>query len=86
MKRTLQLALFAAALALVACGPPPAKIADGKQGAAEALYAASGPTKGSTTRSQPIDVTLTDLNVSCQFGGSAILKACGSTTSRMRST
>lgn len=74
MNHTIKMCLMGAVLSLVACGPG-AKIGGGKQGAAEALYAASGPTKGSTDRNASgIDVTLTDLSVSCQFGGKAILK------------
>lgn len=74
MNRTIKLCLAGAAVSLVACGPG-AKIGGGKQGAAEALYAASGPTKGSTDRtSQPLDVSLSDLSVKCQLGGSATLK------------
>jgi hypothetical protein len=57
--------------ALVACGPG-AKIASGKQAAAEALYAASGATKGGADRlSQPL--LTTDLSVTCQLGGTAKL-------------
>ncbi len=59
------------AFSLVACGPG-AKIASGKQGAAEALYAASTATKGGADRlSQPL--LTTDLSVSCQLGGTAKL-------------
>ncbi len=58
-------------LTLFACGPG-AKIASGKQGAAEALYAASGSTKSGADRlSQPF--LSTDLTVSCQLGGQAKL-------------
>jgi hypothetical protein len=75
MIRTIKTCLWGAALVLLACGPG-AKIGGGKQGAAEALFAASGPTKGSTDRTaQGIDVTLKDLSVSCQYGGQATLKS-----------
>ena len=74
MIRTIKTCLVGAALVLVACGPG-AKIGGGKQGAAEALYAASGPTSGSTSRTQGvIDVTLSDLSVACRFGGDATMK------------
>jgi hypothetical protein len=59
------------ALALAACGPGE-KIASGKQGAAEALYAASGSTKqGADRLSQPL--LTTDLSITCQLGGTARL-------------
>jgi hypothetical protein len=72
MKKTCLLAV--AALGLVACGPGE-KIGNGKQGAAEALFAASGPTKGAADNNKaPIDVMLQDLTLSCKYGGSATLK------------
>lgn len=75
MIRTIKMCLVGAALSLVACGPG-AKIGGGKQGAAEALYASSGPTSSSTSRTQGvvIDVMLSDLSVPCRFGGDALLK------------
>jgi hypothetical protein len=66
-------------LALCACGPG-AKITGGKQGAAEALYAASGPTKGGANKlGSGIDIT-GDVNVPCSEGGNAVLKGFGLTT------
>src|SRR5439155_19458504 len=65
------------ALALVACGPG-AKIGGGKQGAAEAMYAASGPTSGGVSGASPIDLPnfgfSTDIGVTCRYGGKATLK------------
>ncbi|MFT3842356.1 MAG: hypothetical protein QM723_35525 [Myxococcaceae bacterium] len=59
------------ALALAACGPGE-KIQSGKQGAAEALYAASGSTKtGADRLSQPL--VTTDVSIACQLGGTAKL-------------
>lgn len=64
--------LAVAALALVACGPG-AKIGNGKQGAAEALMAASGPTKaGSDKAGTPVDLTGA-VTWTCPKGGSAKL-------------
>jgi hypothetical protein len=61
----------ALAFTLTACGPGE-KIQSGKQGAAEALYAASGSTKSGADRlSQPL--LTTDLSITCQLGGTAKL-------------
>lgn len=61
-----------AALTLVACGPA-AKIGNGKQGAAEALYAASLPTSASADKAAtPVDLT-GDVTWSCPQGGTAQL-------------
>jgi hypothetical protein len=66
-------ALSCLAFTLAACGPGE-KIQSGKQGAAEALYAASGSTKpGADRLSQPL--LTTDLSLSCQLGGTAKLSA-----------
>ncbi|MBK7858196.1 MAG: hypothetical protein IPJ65_06145 [Archangiaceae bacterium] len=74
MNRTIKMSGLGLALALVACGGPGAKIGSGKQGAAEALFAAAAPTKGSSNRTaQGIDVSLQDLKVTCEFGGQATL-------------
>lgn len=59
-------------IGLVACGPG-AKIASGKDGAAQALYAASGASaKGQDPYSQPIDVGLS-ATYKCREGGEAKL-------------
>ncbi len=76
MNHTIKMCLMGAALTLVACGPG-AKIGGGKQGAAEALFAASGPTSGASDRNQQgivIDVKLQDLAVACRHGGEAVMK------------
>lgn len=76
MNHTIKMCLMGAALTLVACGPG-AKIGGGKQGAAEALFAASGPTSGASDRNQQgvvIDVKLQDLAVTCRHGGEAVMK------------
>jgi len=73
MNRTIKMCLGVASLSLVACGPG-AKIGGGKQGAAEALFAASGPTKESTNPSQGIDIMVKDRSIACQYGGTATLK------------
>lgn len=71
-KRLVVIAFTAAGL--MACGPG-AKIGGGKQGAAEALLAASGPTKaGSDRASTPVDVTA-NLSFKCPQGGTAELTA-----------
>lgn len=68
MKKLLFLAV--SLLGLVACGPG-AKITEGKQGAAEALYAASLPTKAGADRAAtPIDLTGA-VKWNCPEGGSA---------------
>lgn len=62
---------------LVACGPG-AKIGGGKQGAAEALYAASMPTKaGSDKAATPFDLPLGGVSWSCPQGGTAQLSGFG---------
>ena len=63
--------ISAVVLMFCACGPG-AKISGGKQGAAEALFAASGPTKGGSTPGSGVDLTAT-VNVACPQGGSASL-------------
>jgi hypothetical protein len=76
MNHTIKMCLMGAALTLVACGPG-AKIGGGKQGAAEALFAASGPTSGASDRNQQgivVDVKLQDLAVACRHGGEAVMK------------
>ena len=72
MKRLLLVTLAVTATSLTACGPG-AKIGGGKQGAAEALYAATGPTKASADRAAtPLDLTAA-LTVKCPDGGEASL-------------
>jgi hypothetical protein len=74
--KTIKLCLVVgAALAFAACGPG-AKIGNDKQGAAEALFAASGPSVGSTDAvPQPINITLQgEKTVSCLYGGTATFK------------
>lgn len=77
MNHTIKMSVLAAALTLVgtACGPG-AKIGGGKQGAAEALFAASQPTTGAVDRNmQPIDINFSgEVTVGCKFGGSATMK------------
>lgn len=71
-----QLMVFAAVLALSACGPR-AQISGGKQGASEALYAASGPLKGGSDRyGSKIDVTGA-ITVNCAQGGTVSLNGFG---------
>ena len=65
VKRIVMLVVFS--LALVACGPG-AKI-NGKQGAAEAMFAASQPSKASTSAS-PVDVS-----AKCPHGGTAEIRS-----------
>lgn len=73
MKRVLMLAV--GSLALVACGPG-AKI-DGKQGAAQALLAASQPTKSAQSNSaSPVDLT-GGISFNCPEGGSADINGAG---------
>ncbi|MFO0600248.1 MAG: hypothetical protein U0228_33370 [Myxococcaceae bacterium] len=73
MKRVLMLAT--ASFALVACGPG-AKI-DGKQGAADALFAASRPTKQKAdTSASPADLT-GGISWNCPEGGSADISGAG---------
>ncbi len=63
-------------LAFCACGPR-AQISGGKQGASEALYAASGPMKGGADKAgSKIDVT-GSVDVKCAEGGSATLHGFG---------
>ena len=65
-----------AVVALCACGPK-AQITGGKQGASEALYAASGPMKGGADKAASrIDVS-GSVDVRCAEGGSATLKGFG---------
>jgi hypothetical protein len=77
MKHTIKMSLAVSALALVACGPG-AKIGGGKQGAAEAMYAASGPTSGGVSGASPIDLPGLglggDIGVTCRYGGKATLQ------------
>ncbi len=61
--------LVVGSLVMVACGPG-AKI-DGKQGAAEAMFAASQPSKANTA-SSPIDVS-----ANCPHGGTAEINGAG---------
>jgi hypothetical protein len=65
------LTISSVVLAFCACGPG-AKISGGKQGAAEALYAASGVTRGGTPAGSGIDLT-GSIDVKCPEGGSASL-------------
>ena len=69
--KTPLIAICVVFLALCACGPG-AKISGGKQGAAEALYAASAVTKGGTPAGSGIDIGAS-VAVSCPQGGSATL-------------
>lgn len=73
MSKKLNVAIAAVAFAaLTACGPG-AKIAAGKEGAAQALYGASGAaTKGQDPYGQPIDYALT-ATYKCRQGGEAKL-------------
>lgn len=72
MSSKLNVGLVVSALALCACGPG-AKIAAGKEGAAQALYSASGAaSKGRDPYSQPIDYGLT-ATYKCREGGEATL-------------
>lgn len=69
------LMLVVGSLAMVACGPG-AKI-DGKQGAAEALFAASGPSKAKADPSStPIDLT-GGVDWKCPQGGNASIGGAG---------
>jgi hypothetical protein len=69
------LTLVVGSLALVACGPG-AKI-DGKQGAAEAMFAASKPSSAKAdTSSTPVDVT-GGINYKCPEGGTAAITGTG---------
>jgi hypothetical protein len=80
MNRMMKLGLAVTSLSLVACGPG-AKIAPGKQGAAEALYAASGPTSGAVDGASGVDVGFGgDISASCRHGGKAVLKGFGVVT------
>lgn len=72
MINTRLMAVSGAVLVLSACGQG-AKIGGGKQGASEALFAASQPTKGGQDKSQKIDVS-GEITVKCPEGGSATLK------------
>lgn len=66
------IAVAMSALALAACSPA-AKIGNGKQGAAEALYAASMPTSAKTdTAGAGVDVS-GSVSFSCPEGGTASL-------------
>jgi hypothetical protein len=67
--------MTAALLGLAACGGPGVKLGGGKTGAAQALQAASAPTKAGVNKSaSPIDVTGA-LDYQCPHGGSARLEA-----------
>jgi hypothetical protein len=69
------LMLVVGSLAMVACGPG-AKI-DGKQGAAEALFAASQPSKAKAdTAATPVDLT-GGINWNCPQGGTAAISGAG---------
>lgn len=72
----MRVVLFAmAAVGLTACGPG-AKIGGGEQGAAEALFAASRPTKSAADKNaSPAD--LGTITYNCPEGGSAELSAAG---------
>lgn len=61
--------LVVGSLVMVACGPG-AKI-DGKQGAAEAMFAGSQPSKANTAAS-PVDVS-----ANCPYGGTAEINGAG---------
>jgi hypothetical protein len=65
------MAISVVVLSFCACGPG-AKISGGKQGAAEALFAASSVTKGGTPAGSGIDLT-GSISVACPEGGSASL-------------
>jgi hypothetical protein len=68
-----------AVVGLMACGPG-AKVGGGKQGAAEALFAASRPTKSAADKSAtPADIGTITYN--CPQGGSAELSAAGASIS-----
>jgi hypothetical protein len=74
-RSALVIASCVAACALSACGPG-AKISNGKQGAAEALYAASRPSKASADKTAaPIDIGT--ISWSCPEGGSAKVVGLG---------
>ena len=69
------LTLVVSSFVMVACGPG-AKI-DGKQGAAEALFAASKPTKAKAdTSATPVDLT-GGISFGCPEGGSADISGAG---------
>jgi hypothetical protein len=80
MSKKLNLAIAAIAFAaLTACGPG-AKIASGKEGAAQALYGASGAaSKGQDPYGQPIDYSLT-ASYKCREGGDAKLSGFSAVT------
>lgn len=68
-----KLIIVPALLALAACGGPGVKVAASKQGAAQALYAASAPTRAASDKAAaPIDLTGA-IDWSCPQGGSAKL-------------
>lgn len=74
--KTQLMTISVAVLAFCACGPR-AQISGGKQGAAEALLAASGPLKGGTDKmGSKLDVT-GHIDVKCAEGGSASLHGFG---------
>lgn len=68
-------ALVVGSFVLMACGPG-AKIG-GKQGAAEALYAASAPSSGNANSATPVD--LAGFNWNCPHGGKASFGGAGFT-------
>ena len=69
--RVSMLMMAALAMAMTACGGPGVKVGGGKDGAAQALYAASGPTSaGAMKATTPIDLTGSQ-SWSCPEGGSA---------------
>lgn len=75
MKTMMTVAIAAfSAMSMLACGGGAnAKVGGGKEGAAQALAAASAPTKASSERSAtPVDLT-GDIDWACPYGGSAKL-------------
>lgn len=71
MKNVFVLAVAVSSTTLLACGPG-AKLAEGKQSAAEALHAVSGPTKAGAT-GQGGSSFIGGLNWKCPHGGTATL-------------
>lgn len=72
-KRLMTMAAVAG-LGLIGCGGPGVKVGGGKTGAAQALQAASAPTKSGVSKAMGgIDVT-GSVDYSCPHGGSASLK------------
>ena len=74
--KTQLLSVSVAVLAFCACGPR-AQISGGKQGAAEALFAATGPMKGGADKNgSKADIT-GSISVKCAEGGVATLHGFG---------